>query len=140
MNTLQIKQDSRVVEKFDTYPPAARQKLEALRGLILQTASEIDHIQSVTETLKWSEPSYLVKHGSTIRIDWKSKAPDQYAMYFICNTGLVETFRGRYGDLFAYEKNRALLFSFDDVLPETVLKECIEMALTYHLWKHKQTT
>ena len=45
------------------------------------------------ETLKWGEPSYLVKNGSTIRIDWKSKTPDQYAMYFKCTSKLVPVFR-----------------------------------------------
>ena len=61
-----------------------------MRGKIgLGTAKEADKdlLKELEETLKWGEPSYLVKKGSTIRMDWKSKAPNQYAMYFKCTNG-----------------------------------------------------
>jgi len=70
-------------------------------------------------------------------MDWKTKTPHQYAMYFNCNTSLVETFKSVYGNLFKYEKNRAILFSLDDEIPKKELKDCIEMALKYHTLKNK---
>jgi len=111
--------------------------LEYLRQLIIQTATEIDTIAEIEETLKWGEPSYLVKKGSTIRIDWKTKTPHQYAMYFKCTSKLVETFKEIYGDEFRYENNRAILFNMEDKVPKKELKTCIELALTYHLVKNK---
>ena len=134
---IEIKQNPEVKSKFASYPEAVKDKLNYLRHLIFTTASEIEGISEIEETLKWGEPSYIVKNGSTIRMDWKIKAPDQYAMYFNCNTSLVETFRMIYGNLFKYEKNRALLFHLKEVIPEEELKQCISMALQYHLLKDK---
>ena len=108
-----------------------------LRELIIKTANEIEEITDLEETLRWGEPSYLVKKGSTIRIDWKSKTPNQYAMYFKCTSKLVPTFIEVYGDIFRYENNRAILFNISEKIPEKELKECIEMALTYHSIKNK---
>jgi len=70
-------------------------------------------------------------------MDWKAKKPDQYALYFKCTSKLVETFRALYGDTFAYENNRALVFSLtQEEIPEKELKVCIGMALRYHKVKH----
>lgn len=137
MDKLNIKQDPKTKSKFDSYPNEVKEKMDVLRNLILETASEIEHIKEVEETLKWGEPSYIVKRGSTIRMDWKHKTPNQYALYFNCNTSLVQTFKMLYGDLFEYEKNRAILFNLQDEIPQNELKECIEMALQYHLLKDK---
>ncbi len=137
MNKININQHPQVKSKFASYPPHVEKKLRYLRDLIIASASEIDSIQEIEETLKWGEPSYLVKKGSTIRMDWKPRAPNQYALYFNCNTRLVETFKMVFGDLFNYEKNRAILFDMDDEIPSKELKECVEMALKYHSLKDK---
>ena len=125
-----------VDQVFNNYPEEIRPKLIRLRQLILDTASEIDGINKLEETLKWGEPSYLVKKGSTIRMDWKKKKPDQYAMYFKCTSKLVETFKLIYGNEFKYEKNRAIIFDLNDEIPVSSLKHCISLALTYHRVKH----
>lgn len=137
MNNIIIKQHPKVNSKFESYPKEVKAKMDNLRNLILATASEIAHIEEVEETLKWGEPSYVVKKGSTIRIDWKPNTPNQYALYFNCNTSLVETFKIVYGKLFKYEKNRAILFDLQENIPEKELKTCIKMALQYHLLKGK---
>ncbi|MCZ4409121.1 DUF1801 domain-containing protein [Cryomorphaceae bacterium 1068] len=110
--------------------------MKQLRELVLEAASEIDGLQKLEETLKWGEPSYLAKHGSTVRMDWKSKTPDQYAIYFKCTSKLVPTFREIYPSEFNYEGNRALVFSLDEKLPVEALKHCVKTALTYHKVKH----
>jgi uncharacterized protein DUF1801 len=117
---------------FKNYPKGVQQKLLRLRKLILETADEIDNIDELEETLKWGEPSYLAKKGSTIRIDWKKSNPDQYAMYFKCTSKLVETFKIVYGDLFKYEGTRAIVFKIKDKVPVAELKHCIALALRYH--------
>lgn len=137
MDKIEIKQHPKVKSKFESYPKEIKDKMITLRDLILESASEIEHISELEETLKWGEPSYIVKKGSTIRMDWKPKTPNQYAMYFNCNTSLVETFKVIFGDLFRYEKNRAILFDLHQEIPKKELKECIEMALKYHLLKDK---
>lgn len=121
---------------FLNYPETVRESMLRLRQLIFATArdsAEIDHLE---ETLKWGEPSYLAKGGSTVRIDWKEAKPRHYAVYFNCKTRLIETIRELYRDRFDYEGNRALLLSLDDEMPEQVLKQCFELALTYHRRKH----
>jgi hypothetical protein len=121
---------------FDGYPEPMRKKMMRLRQLVLDTASETEGVDAPEETLKWGEPSYLTKDGSTIRMDWKARAPDQYAMYFNCNTSLVATFKAVYGDVFTFEDNRAIVFGETDEFPVDELKHCISLALTYHRVKH----
>jgi len=101
--------DPRVPVKFDSYSPEVKKRLQYLRALILASAKTAG-IESLEETLKWGEPSYIARKGSTIRIDWKAKTPAQYAIYFKCTSKLVETFREVYGDFFNYKKNRAIIF------------------------------
>jgi len=137
MKKLQLEIDPRVAEKFASYPAKVKKKIKYLRKLIVDTAKENENVTQLEETLKWGEPSYLTKKGSTIRIDWKEKSPDQYAMYFKCTSKLVSTFKKVYGDTFKYENTRAILFTFEDEVPSQELKECIEMALTYHSIKDK---
>lgn len=106
-----------------------------MRELILSTAKDLK-INKLDETLKWGEPSYLCKSGSTIRINWKKANPDQYAMYFNCKTTLVENFREIYPDIFTYEGNRAIVFSIEDEIHTIQLQHCIELSLFYHKIKH----
>lgn len=136
MAKLELNIDPRVKIKFNNYPSKARKKMKELRNLILETAKEVETITILEETLKWGEPSYLAKHGSTIRMDWKEKTPDQYAMYFKCTSKLVPTFKAVFGATFKYENNRAILFDFENEIPKASIKECIRLALTYHKVKH----
>ena len=93
MKNLILNQTKDALSVIDSYPEHVSDKLYILRQLILDSAEEIKSITKLEETLKWGEPSYLAKKGSTIRIDWKPKTPDQYAIYFKCTSKLVETFR-----------------------------------------------
>ena len=83
--------------------------------------------------------SYLTpetKSGSTIRIDQVKEAEGQYAVYFHCQTDLVETFRELYPELH-YGGNRSILLNAEEKLPEASLRHCVALALTYHLRKRK---
>jgi hypothetical protein len=137
MSKLHTTSTPEVESVFNDYPDFVRNKMLKLRSLILETVSEIEEAESLEETLKWGEPSYLVKNGSTIRIDWKSKTPDQYAIYFKCTSKLVPTFKKVFGSIFKYEKNRAILFDLNDKIPVKELKVCISLALQYHLLKNE---
>jgi hypothetical protein len=88
--------DPAVDAVFDAYPAPLKPKLLALRRLIFDTAKATTGVGALHETLKWGQPSYLTpesKSGSTIRIDQVKSAANQYAIYFHCQTDLVETFR-----------------------------------------------
>lgn len=136
MTKIKINTDPEVKKKFNAYPKHVKDKMNHLRKLILEAAQNHDGVLEIEETLKWNEPSYIAKKGSTIRIDWKEKHPDQYAVYFKCTSKLVPSFKAVYGDLFTYEGDRAIVFQLDDLLPESELKKCISAALTYHHIKH----
>ncbi|MFZ6639790.1 DUF1801 domain-containing protein [Undibacterium sp. TC4M20W] len=125
-----------VAKVFNNYSPHIRQKLMLLRQLVLDVASEHKISDTLEETLKWGEPSYLTKTGSTVRIDWKSSAPEQYAMYVHCQTRLLDTFKELYSDKLKFEANRAIIFHQDDEIPVDEVKHCILLALTYHDRKH----
>ena len=104
--------------------------------MILETAKETDGISRLEETLKWGEPSFVTKNGSTLRVDWKEKTPDQYALYFQCTSRLVDTFRLVFNDIFQYEGKRAIVFQLNEKIPKEELKACIKATLTYHKVKH----
>src|SRR5882757_3751463 len=131
--------DPAVDAVFGAYPKPLKAKLLALRRLILDTAAATKGVGELQETLKWGQPSYLTaatKSGSTIRID-RVKAPaNQYALYFHCQTDLVATFRELYPKL-TTAGNRAIILNADDAVPETALRHCVALALTYHLRKRK---
>jgi hypothetical protein len=130
--------DSSVARVFAAYPEPMRVKLMALRELILGTATQRAGVGPVEETLKWGQPSYLTPNthsGSTIRIGPLASQAGEYAIFFHCQTSLVDTFKKRFGSTFRYAGNRALVFSASDRLPKSELSECIAMALTYHLKK-----
>ena len=124
---------------FDACPKPIRTKLRALRQLILDTAKATNGVGKVEEALKWGQPSYLTTEtgsGSTIRIDRVKSADNQVAVFFHCQTNLVDTFRELYPKL-SYSGNRAILLDADAKLPEAELRHCVALALTYHLRKRK---
>ena len=124
---------------FEAYPRNVKAKLVALRQLIFDTAKATQDVGPLEETLKWGQPSYLTsasKSGSTVRIDQVKAEPGQVAVYFHCQTNLVETFREIYPEL-RYSGNRAILLNAADRLPEPELRHCVALALTYHLRKRK---
>lgn len=133
MNTIK---NIEVAQVFKNYPKDIRKKLLQLRQLVLDTAAETTGINQLEETLKWGEPSYLTKGGSTIRMDFKKSKPNEYALYFNCKTKLVDTFKELYKDELKFEGNRAIVFNENDEIPFQQVKHCILLALTYHRIKH----
>lgn len=127
-----------VAAAYAAFPDAARRQLLLLRTLILETASNTEGVGILEETLKWGEPAYLTsvsKSGSTIRLGWNNKHPQQVAMYFNCKTTLVERFRTAFAKDFKFEGNRALLLEIEQPLLVDELRLCVHAALTYHCKK-----
>ena len=124
-----------VKSHFNEYPNSVRIRIEELRTVLLNTACELE-LGQVEESLKWGEPSYSAKAGSPIRMDWKPKSPDKYYIFFNCQTKLVDTFRELYGELLEFDGNRAIVLSVSEPLPETAIKHCLELGLTYQKRKN----
>jgi hypothetical protein len=126
-----------VAAVFSSYPTRVRTKLLALRRLILDTARNTHGVGPLEETLKRGQVSYLTsesRSGTTIRIDRVKAAPDRYALYFHCQTNLVETFRELYPEL-VYGGNRCILLDAAEKMPKDALSHCVALALTYHVNK-----
>lgn len=132
MGKLELKTDPKVEAVFANYPDFIRDKMQFLRALVIETAEDTEEVLKLEETLKWGEPSFVTKNGSTLRMDWKEKTPDQYAMYFQCTSRLVDTFRLVFDHKFQFEGKRAIVFQLNQKIPELELKKCIKASLTYH--------
>jgi len=124
-----------VQDKFNGYPEHVKIILLELRSLILEIV-QVHNLGEVEETLKWSEPSYLVKTGSTVRFDWKQKSPESYFIYFNCKTKLVDTFRELYSNDLEFQGNRAIVLRLTEPMPTTILRHCIELSLKYKQVRH----
>jgi hypothetical protein len=130
---------SDVQSVFKAYPPALRAKLMALREMLFDTAAGTEGVGTLTETLKWGQPSYLTEEtgsGTTVRID-RLKAADGYAVYFHCQSGLVGRFRELYPETCRYDGKRAIVFAAGDRLPARELRHCLALAFTHHSRKKK---
>jgi len=125
--------DINVANVFEQYPMDYRQPLLQIRELIFNTAAGLTIVGELEESLKWNQPSYATKaskSGSPIRID--RFGDKKIALFFHCQTTLVEEFRALFSDIFEFSKNRAIVLDPDEELPINELCFCIEQALTYH--------
>ncbi|WP_084591665.1 DUF1801 domain-containing protein [Gilvimarinus agarilyticus] len=123
-----------VEDRFSSYPVKVLPVMLALRELLFSTAKRLN-LTPVEETLKWGEPSYLVNGGSAVRMDWKAKTPDEYFLFFHCQTKLVDTFRELYAGELVFQGNRAIVLPLDKPLPEQKIAHCVELALRYQSLK-----
>jgi len=131
-------ENSEVAAVFENYPKEIKTKLMLLRQLIFDVASRTDGVGELEETLKWGQPSYLTtqtKSGSLVRIDQVKSQEGKFAMFFHCQTTLVDTFKEMYRGQFEFGGNRSIVFSVKDRVPVDELSHCVSMALTYHLNK-----
>ena len=134
--------DPAVAAVFSAYPKPLQARLLALRRLIFDTARTTSGVGALEETLKWGQPSYLTTEtnsGSTIRIDRVKSAANRYAVFFHCQTDLVETFRELYPTELDFGGNRCILLNAGDDIPEAALRHCVALALTYHLRKRESS-
>ena len=136
MPNVAVIQQEDVKHTYELYPKAVQKKLLAIRQMIFDIAKDITEVSDIEETLKWGEPAYVAKSGSTIRLAWKASTPNNYAVYFICSTKLVETFKEVYPNTFTFDGNRAIVFSLNEEPPMKPLEHCLLLSLTYHRIKH----
>lgn len=130
--------DPNIEAKYTSFAPAIRDKLLALREIAFATA-ETHKVGPLIESLKWGQPSFSTstKSGSTFRLDETKNG--KYALYFLCQTSLIETFRELYPDRFAFEGNRAIIFSLEKPYRQEDVAHCMALAMTYRNWSNGDT-
>ena len=126
--------DERVAAAFQGYAPEVRPGLLSLRELIFNTADELDIV--ATEALRWGQPAYLTREGTTVRLH--SQGAHHLGIYVHCQTTLIPTLRARFGDELTFEGTRGIALDPHHPLDRPVLTECVAMALTYKLRRRKR--
>ena len=134
--------DPAVDAVFNAYPKPVKAKLLALRRLIFDTAKTDSGRRRAG-----GNPEMGTAELSHAGDQERQHDPDRpgeigrrrYAVYFHCQTDLVETFRELYPTEFNYGGNRSILLDADRDSSETALRHCVALALTYHRNKRKLT-
>ncbi len=116
---------------INEYPTHVKQYANQIYDIIYNVARK-NNLGNVEESLKWGEPSFKVKGGSPIRFDWKANTPNNFYIFFICNTTLVETFRTLYSPVLEFQDNRAIVLDISKELPIDIIEDCINIAFNYH--------
>lgn len=122
-----------VEEVFLNYEEPYKTPLLEIRELIFETAARIQGVGKLTEDLKWGQPTYSTletKSGTPIRID--RFGSNKIAIFFNCQTVLIEHFRAIFKEELEFSKNRAIVLDPIKELPIEKLKFCISSALVYH--------
>ncbi|TDH38470.1 DUF1801 domain-containing protein [Pseudohoeflea suaedae] len=120
---------------FDAAPARARAIAIELRELIYRTASKLDEVSDLTESLKWGEPSYAPSRpgiGTSVRIS--PREDGSVGLMFICHTDIVSSFRELYRDELEFEGRRAIILRRSGQSTDAVT-HCVSMAMTWHLGK-----
>ena len=126
--------NTEIAQIFNEMPKAASNNLLKIRDLILKLSNDHPDIGKIDECLKWGEPSYVThspRTGTTVRLAWKSKT-NTYGIYVPCQTTIIEDFKQVHGDDLRFDKNRGILFSEKDTVPEEQITTFLIGALTYH--------
>ena len=119
-------EDANVAAAYGAFPAGERAGLMALRARIL--AVVLAEGIAVEEALRWGQPAYLTKRGSTIRLGLPKTGG--FAIYTHCQTTLMSDFRAICPDL-RFEGNRAVHFAVGET-PPAAIDMLIRAALTYH--------
>lgn len=123
-------ESSEVEAVFNQYSSQCKEALLTIRQLIINTSAELTPHEKLVENLKWNQPTYTVKAGTPIRIGTFEET--KIALFFHCQTTLIEQFRELFADTLVFSKNRAIVMDPTKPLPINDLKLCIQMGLTYH--------
>ena len=104
-----------------------------LRRWVFESAEDLG--LAVTEALRWGQPAYLCNKGSTLRMDAKSEGA--CSLFVNCQTDLVAQFKERHGDSLELIGTRQIRMPMESPLPESALRDCISLTLTYKMRKKK---
>lgn len=132
-----IEMEAHLETAYGRMHPANRETLETIRAMVFKVVETNPDIGTITETLKWGEPSYLTeqtKSGSTLRLS-ETRSDARPALFVNCKTTLADDIRELYPDTFEYRDNRALVLKSKPTGTEDDIKHAIALILTYHTRK-----
>jgi len=115
---------------FDKAPPVAREGMLALRRLIFDCAAGMPEVGGVEEALRWGQPAYLTRKGSTLRL---GATAEGFALYAHCRTDIVSAFAGAFPGMDRIEGNRAVHFRDVGEIDPARHGQMVRHALGYHL-------
>lgn len=116
------------------WPVKARNTLWQCRE-IFETVAKQAAVGTLDETLKWGQPSWRPtkpRTGSTLRMDWNPKFPDQLSLFVDCKTDLAARMQTLYPHLSENDGQRHLAISLDAPLPVQAITHLADMTFTYH--------
>ncbi len=122
-----------ITQVITHWPDTAQKTFHHLRQIIFDTAASNPQVAPLSEALKWGEPSFLTKTGTTLRIDWKARSPDEIGLFVICRTDLLDQIRAMYPNAFRFEGTRALYLRLDAPIPEQAVAYLATRTQTYKL-------
>lgn len=111
------------------YPKDAQAGVLRLRSLIYEVAGVTPDVDDIEECLKWGQPAFLAKTGSTLRIGVHKQA--SFALYAHCRTDIIAAYAEAFPGLDRIDGNRAVLFDSQDQIEPARLSKLIRHALTY---------
>ncbi|MEL6640883.1 MAG: DUF1801 domain-containing protein [Pseudomonadota bacterium] len=124
---------SKVEAAFAAFPDAVRPGLLRLRDLVFTIADDTPEVTSLTEDLRWGQPSYLTppRVGSTIRLG--SLKTGGFGIFAHCQTTIIADFVAAYPAWDKVDGNRGILFDTVEQIDPVRHGALIRAALTYHL-------
>ncbi|SEJ32157.1 DUF1801 domain-containing protein [Demequina mangrovi] len=124
------------------HPAPVRERLLALRRLVLDVAASTGEAGPAVETLKWGQASFLPsgpRVGTPVRLD-RVRGTDDVAVLVHCRTTLVDEFRHRHGARFRYDGTRAIVLSASEPIPEDELRGFVREAFSYRRRERRAST
>ncbi len=123
--------DPAVEAVFNTFPDDVREGLLLLREQIFTVAKTSKTVTPITEALRWGQPAYLSKTGSTLRLGIPKTGG--FAIYAHCQTTIMSDFVRMFPEGFKVEGNRAIHFANQHEIDTDKLHFLISRAQTYKL-------
>lgn len=109
---------------FDALPAAPRAVLLHVREMI------VTRDIAVEEALRWGQPAYLTKKGTTIRLGvTKAGHP---SVFTHCQSSVMSDVQAVAAEGVIWDGNRGVSWPVDAPFPEPILQLLINRALTYH--------
>ncbi len=115
------------------YPDAQRDTFMALRALVYEIAQRTEGVSPVEETLKWGQPAFVTRSGTTVRLAAARGDDGAVGVYTSCQTPLVADFATEHGDRFLYDAGRGIHVVAGRPIPALELADFLESALTYKM-------
>ncbi len=125
--------DPTVQAAYDAMLPDVLVGIYQLRRLIFDCAKTSPDVGEVKEVLRWGQPSFITKTGSTLRLGIPKTGG--FALYAHCQSTIISDFALMFAEEFDIEGNRAVHFHSLKDIDEDKLCHLINHALRYKIKK-----